>query len=615
MFRITAIGQLLVLTSLAGLVHGVEPEDVRISSTEYLVTDQNVVGTTIQLDTTDEGEPQRFEQQGGSVRVAELLIDNGEYNISDGTLSVEQLALGDPTSDSFSMLNQGDGTLLLRADDPVSVTHLDFRSAGGHLTPMRYIYPFHSTESNTAHHIRLQRVPIFPLEFEELTLHLQYNGTDQGDLAVTFGEHSDRVLSTTFNQVGGDVQVQGDLLLCVPPTAPIIVYDLSDGTYEQMSYELSGGSLEVGGDLIVGSLGAAPTSFIQRAGHSNISGTLAITDQGSRVELLGGRMEVGSLIFNNGRVARGYNFIMHPDVELVVHEKMSYHSSLFYVPEGNTSESEPTIRLNGAHLEMTDGDIHEWVRLNLIATGGMEETTRIEAISADRGPGNSGSQMASLTIGEDEPTYVQLVDDRYNDQNDVNALYVDTLTLAPGSVLDLNRVNVYYNHLEMGEGAQIVNPSGNCVDFRRITPSDLHCVVADALEHLLSELGLAHGDLNLDGEVGFDDFLILSGNFDSQVEDYRDGDLTRDGSVGFDDFLEFSRNYTATGQAWYESESGSWERGVPSGASGFAAVPEPDLKLHLSIGLLCLAGFSLASRPAYRTAIVPQSLRLNRDHS
>lgn len=57
--------------------------------------------------------------------------------------------------------------------------------------------------------------------------------------------------------------------------------------------------------------------------------------------------------------------------------------------------------------------------------------------------------------------------------------------------------------------------------------------------------GAAAGDLDSDGEVGFQDFLLLSQNFgrtDSEVQS-SDGDLDDDGDVDFEDFLALARNY------------------------------------------------------------------------
>lgn len=51
------------------------------------------------------------------------------------------------------------------------------------------------------------------------------------------------------------------------------------------------------------------------------------------------------------------------------------------------------------------------------------------------------------------------------------------------------------------------------------------------------------GDLNADGEVRFDDFLVLSANFGSEVSRHRDGDIDCNGVVQFADFLVLSANF------------------------------------------------------------------------
>jgi hypothetical protein len=57
------------------------------------------------------------------------------------------------------------------------------------------------------------------------------------------------------------------------------------------------------------------------------------------------------------------------------------------------------------------------------------------------------------------------------------------------------------------------------------------------------------GDLNVDGTVGFSDFLILSSNFGHDVDSHLEGDLDCDGTVGFGDFLELSANFETVGAA------------------------------------------------------------------
>ena len=82
----------------------------------------------------------------------------------------------------------------------------------------------------------------------------------------------------------------------------------------------------------------------------------------------------------------------------------------------------------------------------------------------------------------------------------------------------------------------------------------------------------ADGDANLDDEVNFADFLVLSENF-GQDGAWREGDFDGDGTVGFPDFLALAENFG---------------RSVPSAA---AAVPEPTGMLMAAFGILGLIGF------------------------
>ena len=51
------------------------------------------------------------------------------------------------------------------------------------------------------------------------------------------------------------------------------------------------------------------------------------------------------------------------------------------------------------------------------------------------------------------------------------------------------------------------------------------------------------GDANRNGKVGFEDFLIVSGNFGDEVEVGQNGDVDGDGTVAFNDFLLVSANF------------------------------------------------------------------------
>lgn len=55
--------------------------------------------------------------------------------------------------------------------------------------------------------------------------------------------------------------------------------------------------------------------------------------------------------------------------------------------------------------------------------------------------------------------------------------------------------------------------------------------------------GALRGDLDLDGKVGFPDFLILSGHYGQVVTDPLLGDIDVDGTVSFSDFLILSGNF------------------------------------------------------------------------
>jgi|GEM_PF-5884855 len=60
----------------------------------------------------------------------------------------------------------------------------------------------------------------------------------------------------------------------------------------------------------------------------------------------------------------------------------------------------------------------------------------------------------------------------------------------------------------------------------------------DVVHYLEQELGTVFGDVNLDGELNFGDFLAISSNFFvSEDARWTDGDINGDGEVGFGDFL------------------------------------------------------------------------------
>jgi len=95
---------------------------------------------------------------------------------------------------------------------------------------------------------------------------------------------------------------------------------------------------------------------------------------------------------------------------------------------------------------------------------------------------------------------------------------------------------------------------------------------------LLEEAGTIPGDANVDGEVGFPDFLLLARSFGEENTGWGRGDFDGDGSTNFGDFTALS---SAFGDSFGDSE-----------LTETASVPEPD---GLRLGLLA-AFFVLAIR-------------------
>lgn len=95
----------------------------------------------------------------------------------------------------------------------------------------------------------------------------------------------------------------------------------------------------------------------------------------------------------------------------------------------------------------------------------------------------------------------------------------------------------------------------DCDENGTVDIADLSCSEPNQLNDLFEYTQLIQGDGDGDGEVAFEDFLILSANYGSPGT-YSDGDFDLSGTVDFSDFLILSDNF---GQ----------------GTSAVAPVPEP----------------------------------------
>jgi len=136
----------------------------------------------------------------------------------------------------------------------------------------------------------------------------------------------------------------------------------------------------------------------------------------------------------------------------------------------------------GADFEnrnVDEADMAGLENLNLVFESGMQ-TGYVEAAGQDKGdvPGGYVDNFAfgTLTV----QGWIQLVD-AFNNGNrggpagHDEAVYVDTLILADGSVLDLNYLNLYY-HTLVDEGGVVLNGPGACADDGDCSPDKPFCV-------------------------------------------------------------------------------------------------------------------------------------------
>ena len=118
---------------------------------------------------------------------------------------------------------------------------------------------------------------------------------------------------------------------------------------------------------------------------------------------------------------------------------------------------------------------------------------------------------------------------------------------------------------------------GDCDADGFLTITDANCTSNEELDDFLALLvpSTLRGDTDGNGEVDFQDFLVLSAHF-GQPGQYTDGDFDLDGEISFADFLILSKSFGRT-------------------ASNAASVPEPQgfaMLLAALAGVAALAGRS-----------------------
>ena len=134
----------------------------------------------------------------------------------------------------------------------------------------------------------------------------------------------------------------------------------------------------------------------------------------------------------------------------------------------------------------------------------------------------------------------------------------------------VERVSLVSGKQALRFAALTVAVGGDCNGDGTVDASDLACICVSAtvtIDDVLLATGLLAGDLDGSGEVAFDDFLMLSANFGTEVDSYTLGDIDCNGTVAFQDFLQLSANFGQSGTA-------------------VAAVPEPNAAMLLLVGLV-----------------------------
>jgi hypothetical protein len=127
-------------------------------------------------------------------------------------------------------------------------------------------------------------------------------------------------------------------------------------------------------------------------------------------------------------------------------------------------------------------------------------------------------------------------------------------------------IQLYMLDLQL-EAADVL---GDCNGDGVVDGSDLDCACSAGLDTVLNQLDSLAGDFDLNGQVEFADFLVLSRSF-GEEGDYLDGDVDCSGEVDFADFLAFAQSFGDTASA------------------AAANVPEPSGQLLLSIAALVMS--------------------------
>ena len=282
---------------------------------------------------------------------------------------------------------------------------------------------------------------------------------------------------------------------------------LSDNTCE---YRMTDGLLQAGSITLT-----SGARFTQQAGQTIVTGkitagTMSYTGSfaDTLIQINGGQLRTGECVLQ-GYFGRSM-LTLGSQAELLVTGKltMGYGANLVADPGSR-------IRLEGADWACPDFIGPSLSKVNLIIDGG-QDVTRFEVSGLDVGATDAGwssnAAIDRLTLGDQVGGEILLVNENHNVlETSSEALYVDQLVLGRNASIDLNGLNLYYRN-----GGQP----------KRFIPCDA----------------------DLDGTVGFGDYLILEAGFGNEGGLER-GDFNGDKRVDFNDYLMLEATFGTGSQA------------------------------------------------------------------
>lgn len=224
-------------------------------------------------------------------------------------------------------------------------------------------------------------------------------------------------------------------------------WSLSVGTTKGKSgiYNLTGGELTSPGIYV----GDGGSGLFHQVGGRVAATTLTLGVQGSGtgiVEVAGGAFEAGTL--NVGKFGRGTLRLQNAGATITVSQKLLFGSNATF-----TAVPGSTIFMTGSDFQNQSTNAAAMAglaNLTLVFEGGEGVVDSFEVAGRDFGQNTNGTvlnfTLGALVLGGTNVGQVRLVDafDNQPGWAGEEVLYVQNLTILPGSALDLNGFNLYY---------------------------------------------------------------------------------------------------------------------------------------------------------------------------